>query len=100
VLAFGAALAAPISPPTAEDQRRLHQVRPFLLRRRRRVGDKRVLIDARSLTNHDAAESLYIATDPDATSPRQAASPANRGSKSTPGSLGPIAPNRPPIPLA
>src|SRR5208337_3208674 len=53
-----------------------------------------LLIDARSLTNHDAAESVSIATDPDATSPRHAASPANRSSKFTPGSLGPIAPSR------
>jgi hypothetical protein len=53
------------------------------------------MIDTRSLTNHDAAENLYIATDPDATSPRHAASPANRGSKFTPGILGSDRPKPP-----
>jgi hypothetical protein len=73
---LGEALAALIgAPPTAEHHRRLHQMGALPRRRRRRAGDKWVLIDARSLTNHDAAENLYIATDPDATSPRHAASP-------------------------
>src|SRR5271165_2333709 len=33
-----------------------------------RIGDKPVLIDAGSLTNHNAAENLHFATDRDATS--------------------------------
>jgi hypothetical protein len=38
-------------------------------------GDKRALIDVESLTNHYAAENLYVATDQDATSPRHATPP-------------------------
>ena len=50
------------------------------------------------LTNHASPESQYIATDPDASSPRCPAVPANPGSNLTPGVLGSARPNRPPIP--
>lgn len=44
-------------------------------RGRRDEGDKWAWIDAESLTNHEVAESLYVATDLDACPPRVRATP-------------------------
>ena len=62
--------------------------------RSREGGDKRVLIDVGSLTNHYDAGNLNVATDLGATSPRHATPPglANRAKNLGRGYLGPIAP--------
>ena len=52
----------------------------------------------RLLTNHASPESQYIATDPDASSPRRAASRPILARILTLGVLGSDRPNRPPIP--